>query len=112
MRAELLSRHFAVGRYSRADHLSFFNCLGVVHDTSSATPDTADDLIHGCLGSTANIVAPSALNDSAQLLLKNSDTQLFERWRVADHWRENPLMYSGQLMTCLAVETILVIPAP
>ena len=31
LRARLLSRHFALGRYFRADHLSFRNLLGTVH---------------------------------------------------------------------------------
>jgi hypothetical protein len=30
LRAQVLSRHFALGRYFRADHLSIFNNLGVV----------------------------------------------------------------------------------
>jgi hypothetical protein len=109
LRAEVLSRHFALGRYFRADHLSFSNYLGVVHTNSSTTPDTGNDLIHGCLGSTATLVRPSSVYaDSAELLtLMPPDLQLFERWRVADHSRANPLMYSGQLMTCLAVETLL-----
>jgi len=117
LRAQLLSRHFALGRYFRTDHLSFSNNLGVVHQTSTGTPDTENDLIHDCLwsdvlgGPGAEVFQPASVYDNASALLaKSPSTRLFEHWRVGDHSRANPLMYSAQLMVCLAVEVALGIP--
>lgn len=117
LRAQLLSRHFALGRQFRADHLSFFNYLGVVHQTGGTNDDTQNDLIHGCMfgdvlgGDGAEVTLPGSIYKSAPALLKlGDDERLFERWRVGDHWRENPLLYSGQLMVCLAVEIALGVP--
>jgi hypothetical protein len=117
LRAQLLSRHFAVGRYFRADHLSWYNTLGVVHQSGSATPPTGNDRYHQCLWSAnqspneAVVVMPGSVYPDANTLgTLPADTGLFERWRVGDHQRANPLMASGQLMACLAVETWLGIP--
>jgi hypothetical protein len=113
LRAELLSRHFALGRYFRADLLCFSNRLGVVHQDGSKTPDTGNDPVHGCLWSPDQAVVQQPVcvyQDADALLALPADQALFERWRVGDHWRINPLMYSGQLMACLAVETALGIP--
>jgi hypothetical protein len=114
LRAQLLSRHFALGRYFRTDHLSFSNNLGVVHQTGTGTPDAENDLIHDCLwsdvlgGPGAEVFQPASVYDNASALLaKSPSTRLFERWRVGDHLRANPLMYSGQLMVCPAVEVAL-----
>jgi hypothetical protein len=112
LRAELLSRHFALGRYFRADHLSIFNYLGVVHQAGSGTSDDLNDRVHGCVWSPgqASLVRPGTYTDASGLLAMPDDQALFERWRVGEHSRANPLMYSGQLMVCLAVETMLGIP--
>jgi hypothetical protein len=40
LRAQILSRHFALGRQFRADHLCFANNLGVVHQTGGTKDDT------------------------------------------------------------------------
>jgi hypothetical protein len=45
--------------------------------------------------------------NAAALRTLPAEQSAFERWRVGDRDRANPLMYSGQLMTCLAVETEL-----
>jgi hypothetical protein len=123
LRAQLLSRHFALGRYFRADHLCFYNYLGVVHRTGGTPDNNLNDLVHRCLwsnvlnGNGTNVYPPpnSVYRNAAGLLALPLGTgqpndQLFERWRVGDHWRVNPLMYSGQLMVCLAVEASLGIP--
>jgi hypothetical protein len=125
LRAQILSRHFALGRYFRADHLCFYNNLGVVHQSgNTGTNDvTQNDLVHQCLwadvlgsnyplfGIGAEVVQPTTIYRSVPgLLALPKDEGLFERWRVGDHWRVNPLMYSGQLMVCLAVESFLGIP--
>jgi hypothetical protein len=85
--------------------ISFSNNLGVVHQTGTGTPDTENDLIHDWLcsdvlgGPGAEDFQPASVYDNASALLaKSPSTRLFERWRGGDHWRANPLMYSGQLM--------------
>ena len=111
LRAGLLSRHFALGRHFRADHLSFSNNLGVVHQAGGTTDDTQNDLVHGCLWSGAEVTQPTTVyKKAADLLALSPVAALFERWRVGDHSRTNPLMYTGQLMVCLAVESVLGIP--
>jgi hypothetical protein len=112
LRSGILSRHFALGRYFRADQLSIFNHLGVVQQAGSGTPKFENDAVHGCLWSPgqASLVQPSTYANAAGLQALPPGQPLFERWRVGDHDRANPLMYSGQLMVCLAVETTLGIP--
>jgi hypothetical protein len=116
LRAQILSRHFALGRYFRADHLSFENLLGVVHQSNGVADGTENDVIHDCIwsdalnGIGATAVQPTTYTSAADLLTKSPGEQLFARWQVADHSRANPLMYSGQLMVCLAVESTLGIP--
>lgn len=116
LRAQILSRHFAVGKYFRADHLSFANHLGVIHAKGSTSGDTQNDPVHGCLWSEAEVTQPKIYNDAASFLTLGDDPpagngqRTFERWRIGDHDRINPLMYSGQLMVCLAVESVLGIP--
>jgi hypothetical protein len=118
LRAQILSRHFAIGRHFRADHLCFSNNLGVVHQTGTFNPDTENDVIHGCLWADvlvkqpgAEVKQPASVYASAPALLAlGKHERLFERWRVGDHSRSNPLLYSGQLMVCLAVEISLGVP--
>jgi hypothetical protein len=45
--------------------------------------------------------------DSATLLSKDNTTQIVERWKIARRVDDNPLMYSGLLLTSLAVESYL-----
>ncbi|MCI0580786.1 MAG: hypothetical protein L0332_21565 [Chloroflexi bacterium] len=42
-----------------------------------------------------------------ELLNQDEVRQLKERWRIYDHEGGNPLMLSGQLLTCLAIEHML-----
>jgi hypothetical protein len=106
LRAALLSRHFAFGRYFPANYLSLYNHLGSLHASVSAADANHDDAaLPACDGQTT--VTPSAYPDAnglVELTRNDPATALIERWRVADHERENPLMFSGQLLTCLAVE--------
>ena len=76
LRDSLLSRHFALSRYFRANMLSLDNLL--------ETDLTAEEI-----------------------LSMNEARQEKERWHIADHSRENPLMLSGQLLVCLSVEYVL-----
>ena len=101
LRATLLARHFAVGRYFRANYVSIDNRLGVLHAGGSPSSGDIDDRDLGC---DREIVRPSTYASAVDLLGKDSATQTLERWRVADHDRENPLLFSGQLLICLAVE--------
>ena len=74
-------------------------------------PSPAGNLLeHGYLwdASGATLIQPAPVYDSAAALRTLPAGQsAFERWRVGDRDRANPLMYGGQLMTCLAVETEL-----
>jgi hypothetical protein len=56
------------------------------------------------------VSSATVYGDQPGLLDLPPDKALFERWRVADHSRANPLMYGSQLMVCLAVETMLSVP--
>jgi hypothetical protein len=101
LRAAVLSRHFAIGRYFRANQLSLFNVLGSLRDAESQRPPDTDDIELGC---DAQRVRSGTYTSAADLLTKSRAIQEAERWRVADHGRENPLMYSSLLLICLAVE--------
>lgn len=116
LRAQLLSRHFALGRYFRADHLCFFNYLGVVQQSNGPADNRQvleNDMIHDCMWSNVlsgvgtNVFQPVLYKNAADLLEQSPEGQLFDRWQVGDHSRTNPLLYSGQLMVCLAVEASL-----
>lgn len=75
--------------------------------------DTENTLLLGCLWSPDQaVIVPSATvyGDQPALVDLSPDKALFERWRVADHARANPLMYGSELMVCLAVETMLGVP--
>ena len=76
LRAALLSRHFALGTYFRANLLSLDNTLA------------------------------TRLENGDFLKLDKADQER-ERWNITDHMRENPLLFGGQLLTCLAVEHAL-----
>jgi len=117
LRAQILTRHFALGRYFRADYLSLFNHLGYLHQQGSTIGDCNDAELPTCgVGPTqpsTYSVLPLSVGDNsstADLLSKPEAFQVAERWRVANHERENPLMLSGQLMICLATEHYLGVP--
>jgi hypothetical protein len=115
LRNHLLLRFFSFGRYFRCNYLSTWNVLGNVRRPDSALPATSDgddpsvpgkDLdattevlsrptTYGPVGSTGTLPPLTSLSAAAQTT---------ERWRIAQHRRDNPLMLTGQLMTCLAIE--------
>ncbi|HLL55502.1 MAG TPA: hypothetical protein VK447_18225 [Myxococcaceae bacterium] len=76
LRASILSRQFAFGRYFRANLISPGNEL-------------------------------EARVRANELRAKEPSAQEEERWRVHHHIRENPLLFEGQLLTCLAIEYAL-----
>jgi len=45
--------------------------------------------------------------DSTTLLSLDNANQIIERWKIASRVDDNPLMHSGLLLTCLAVESYL-----
>ena len=49
----------------------------------------------------------STAYDLGTLLSKDHATQLIERWKIDSRFDDNPLMHSGLLLTCLAVESYL-----
>jgi hypothetical protein len=105
IRAAVLSRHFAVGRYFWAHHLAPWNWLGSLHAFGSSAASDEDDRVLRCWQT--EIARPSAYTDSASFLALTQPTQLYERWRVAFHDRENPHFYGSHLMCALAVECAL-----
>jgi hypothetical protein len=105
LRAQLLSRFFAFGRYFRANHLSLVNELGYVNREASNPPKDADDPVVDCDHHV--IERPTAYANAAKLLDLPLDAQTTERWRVAVHGRENPLLYGSQLLLALAIEHAL-----
>jgi hypothetical protein len=104
LRATLLARHFAIGRYFRTNYLSLTNYLGCLHRPGSGKSADEDDIEIGC---DAERVHPSKYISAADLVGKDEVTQRRERWRVTMHGRENPLLFSSQLLICLAVERFL-----
>ena len=124
LRSSLLSRHFAFGRYFRADHLALFNHLGTVHNNVQSQPSddksNKDDI--EIKTRTRKLVKPTAYENTTKLQeqlksAENATTRqaqktLLERWRVGRFERENPLNLTGQLLTCLAVEYYLDLERP
>lgn len=103
LRAQLLARHFAFGKYFRANHVSLWNRLGSTHRQGSGTSVDQDDKAVGCTNREA--ARPSAYGDAAGLLAATGTVAgEVERWRVHDHGRENPLMLGSQLFVALAIE--------
>ena len=105
IRAAVLSRHFAVGRYFWAHHLSPWNWLGSLHALGSASGPNEDDLKLPCWQT--EIKRPFDDYGVGPLLAMSQPEQLHERWRVAFHDRENPHYYGSHLMCALAVECAL-----
>lgn len=102
LRAQILSRFFAYGRYFRANHLSLVNQLGYVHREPASPPKDSDDLVIRCHA--RFVERPTSYADAAGLLGQPGVQQTTERWRVATHERENPLLYGSHLLLALAVE--------
>ena len=75
LRAKVLARHFAVGRYFRANLISLKNYVSSVAINNDNWGD---------------------LDEQAKAMLSS--------WNVESHERENPLMYSAQLFTALSVD--------
>ena len=77
LRAAILSKHFARGKFFRTNLLSDG---GVILDTNMKVEE---------------------------LLKQPPDVQQKTRWNIRERIRENPLMFGGQLLTCLAIEYVL-----
>ena len=77
LRAALLSRHFALGKYFRANLFSLDN----------------------------NLLYPYPGKDALGLLAEPEQT--IERWRIDERSHENALKDTGRVLTCLAIEHLL-----
>ena len=77
LRAAILSRHFALGKYFRTN---LFSDGGTILETNMK---------------------------AEELRRQPPDVQEKARWNIDRHFRENPLMFGGQLLTCLAIEHVL-----
>jgi hypothetical protein len=102
LREQLLTRFFAYGRYFRTNYPSACNYLGVVRAPGSTTTGTADD--PAVDGASELVTRPPLYQSATTLLGLTEPSQTDERWRIAAHRRDNPLMLSGQLLTCLSIE--------
>ncbi|HET7089225.1 MAG TPA: hypothetical protein VFL17_11275 [Anaerolineae bacterium] len=101
LRVELLTRHFAYGRYFRANLISesgtkLGNLPGVANCDTCIAPAEIDDPWK----------PPKKLrmDNYTTLLALPEPVQMRERWRIGRHDRDNPLLWSGILFTCLAIE--------
>lgn len=115
LRNQLIERFFSFGRYFRCNYLSTWNVLGNVRRPDTALPATMDGddpSVQGMdLDATTEVLSrPTSYGPvgstvpPAPLTSLGTTDQTAERWRVAQHRRDNPLMLTGQLMTCLAIE--------
>ena len=107
-RSEILSRHFALCKYFRANHLALTNTLGYTHDKGNTTQDDRNE---NCLTCDSIPISPTKYLGADDLKTKlkvipNDDISV-EQWRVFHFDYDNPLMFTGELLTCLAVEHYL-----
>ncbi len=94
IRAEVLTRQFAFGRYFRTNYVSESGTmLGNLPDEAKWNSEI-----------TAKIVNGNVIDNYKNLLNLDESKQVIERWRIARHKRDNPLIFSGLLFTCLAIE--------
>jgi hypothetical protein len=113
LRSAVLARHFALGRYFRANHVAMQNHLGSLHNhppaadpSTDPTPGDRDDADVSC--ASRHEVRPWNVYDSAaEFRNLSASEQEDERWRVVTHMRENPLMQGPYLFTALAIEYAL-----
>jgi hypothetical protein len=114
-RNQLLTRFFSFGRYFRCNYLSTWNVLGNVRRPDTALPATSDgddpSVPGKGLGATNKVLSRpttygpvGSTTTPAPLTGLDATAQIAERWRIAQHRRDNPLMLTGQLMTCLPIE--------
>lgn len=99
LRASILARQFALGRYFRANYFSTGNYLGIRTAKSidcrtpwQKTPKSPPGR------------RQEGYDSAADLLTLAPALQDKERWRVILHERENPLDYSGAWLCRLAIE--------
>ncbi|HEV8309133.1 MAG TPA: hypothetical protein VGW35_15850 [Methylomirabilota bacterium] len=92
LRADTLARHYALGRFFRANHFSTGNFLGQrkSFDCRALWQMT-----------------PGVYNSAAGLRQLDPAPQTRERWRIFLHNRENPLMMTGMRLAQLAMEHAL-----
>ena len=91
LRTNLWARHFALGRYWRANYFAEMNYLGQWPKSYSSTTKC------GSL-----FERPSAFTGAGEL--RDKAELKFERWRVMRHDRSNPLQWAGLNLIELCVE--------
>lgn len=95
LRAILTARHFARGRYFRANHFSHDNTLGQL----------GNGPVPPGLRNTPFFSERPASYQTLTAMLDLSDAELLtERWRIGSRDRDNPILYDGVFVTCLAIE--------
>src|SRR4051812_41034866 len=109
LRANLLARHFALGRYFRANYFTTWNDLGVrppekrreyccSEHWQPAAAYSPSPFGEKLLKKENGLLEIIRKNDSASATMKAKlglEQFKVERWRVMNHERENPLMMTG-----------------
>ena len=101
LRRAILARHFALGRFNRANHFTNDNHFGEMPPPGSAGPTRV-----GCLDLDSG---PAPVRNGVPLYehpsgLLGREELKNERWRVFRHERANPLMMTGLRLVSLAME--------
>jgi hypothetical protein len=94
IRAQLLARNFALGRFFRTNFYGEKNLLGDRRNF--------DGVSAKCLA--AERQRPPAYRNAEELLNLDEAGGTFERWRIFRHDRENPVMLTGMRLIDAAVE--------
>jgi hypothetical protein len=99
LRAATLARHYALGRYFRANFFSTGNFLGIqkARSVDCRTPWQKVPKRHSGQ-------PPEGYDGADDLLHVEEPRQTLERWRVVRRNRENPVMMTGMRLAQLAIE--------
>ncbi len=103
LRTKVLARHFALGKFWRANHFTNINLLGEIGDCFM--PDHGKKTIRHCF------TAACLPRRSGHPIYETPDTKNevinipeLERWRVWNHDRTNALLMTGLRLIHLSVE--------
>ena len=104
LRATILARHFALGRFSRANHFTSRNELGArdSHPVGGQTRIRFDCQKHWVRPTDAT--GELIYDDAEHFPSLAEPSQTIERWRVMRHDRSNALLMTGMRLISLAVE--------
>jgi hypothetical protein len=104
LRADVLARHFALGKFWRVNHFTNVNLLGEMGDCFLPGPTkktTRPCFTRACLPRRSGHPVYET-PDAAGKVMTNISAQ--ERWRVWNHDRTNPLLMTGLRLIHLTVE--------